>query len=129
MGVFASRSRFSVDRLARKSKTDILYEHDMVSQSLRRDPLAGDERKAFKEKTNYQMAQVVADLMKLLPEPPARLVVKDRHDRDDGRFYIPLTQSGTIVARVPSDAFDGDEAEAVKFAESLRDAYNLMVAG
>lgn len=130
MGVVFARSSFSVDRLAKKSKLEILYEHDAVLRALGRPELTGEERMTQRAKTNYDMARAVGALMRELPEPPSRLVVKDRQDRDDGRFYIPITNgSGTIVARVPSDAFDADEEKAKAFAESLRDAYNLVVAG
>lgn len=54
------------------------------------------------------------------------LQVEPRKDRDDGRFYIPIKncRNGKIVARVASDAFDGDENRATSFAMALVEAFN-----
>lgn len=52
------------------------------------------------------------------------LLVGDRVDRDDGRFYIPIYRDEFIVCRVASDAFDNDEEEAVIFADVLVDRWN-----
>lgn len=136
MGIAIFRRDFDPARLARKSKSDILWEHNGVLRALGRPELTFAERKAQEAKTNVAMAHDVAALMRELPPPPHRLTVGQRVGRDDGRFYIPINRTAfrvnddrsITVCRVASDAFD-DEAKAVEFAEALVDAYNLVVAG
>lgn len=136
MGIAIFRRDFDPARLARRSKSDILYEHNGVLRALGRPELTSEERKAQKAKTNAAMAGDVAALMRLLPPPPTRLAVGPKVERDDGRFYIPINRTAfrlgdersMTVCRVASDAFD-DEDKALAFADALVDAYNLVVAG
>lgn len=59
-----------------------------------------------------------------------KLTIGPRVDRDDGRFYIPVSSDAghpsKILFRVASDAFNEDEAAARAFAKVLVNQWNFV---
>jgi hypothetical protein len=77
-------------------------------------------------------ADTYCEAIARVPNHDLQLIVGDRVDREDGRFYIPVSMAkrasvaSNIVLRVASDAFT-DEFAPVLFADEVARRWNEAI--